>query len=36
VTDGVFTAGEDGQVHFAEAGTLTPEDLAACTYKPRV
>jgi hypothetical protein len=29
VIDGVFTAGEDGQVHFTEAGALTPQDLAA-------
>ena len=27
--DGVFAVGEDGQVHFAEAAALTPEDLAA-------
>ena len=29
VIDGVFASGADGQVHFAEAGALTPEDLAA-------
>ena len=29
VIDGVFTAGEGGQAHFAEADALTPEDLAA-------
>lgn len=29
VMDGVFAVGEDGQVRFAEAGVLTPEDLAA-------
>jgi hypothetical protein len=29
VIDGVFAVGEDGQVHFAEAAALTPEDLAA-------
>jgi hypothetical protein len=33
--DGVFTAGEDGQVHFAEAGALTPEDLAAVQQQVR-
>ena len=27
--DWVFTAGYDGQVHFAEAAALTPEDLCA-------
>jgi hypothetical protein len=27
--DGMSTAGEDGQVHFAEADTLSTEDLAA-------
>jgi hypothetical protein len=29
VLDGVFVVGEDGQVQFAEAAALTPEDLAA-------
>jgi hypothetical protein len=29
VIDGVVATDEDGQVHFAEAGTLTPEDLTA-------
>jgi hypothetical protein len=29
VIDGVFTAGEDGQVHFTEAGVLITETLAA-------
>jgi hypothetical protein len=29
VIDGVFTAGKNGQVHFADAAALTPEDLAA-------
>ena len=33
--DGVFTAGEDGQAHFAEAGALTPEDLAAVQQQVR-
>ena len=28
VIDGVFAVGEDGQVHFADAAALTPEDLA--------
>jgi hypothetical protein len=35
VIDGVFAAGEDGQVHFAEAGALTPEDLAAVQQQVR-
>ena len=35
VIDGVFTAGEDGQVRFAEAGVLTPEDLAAVQQQVR-
>ena len=35
VTDGVFAVGEDGQVHFAEAGALTPEDLAAVQQQVR-
>ena len=30
--DGVFAVGEDGQVHFAEAAALTPEDLAAVLW----
>jgi hypothetical protein len=29
VIDGVSTGGEDGQIHFAEPGGLTPEDLGA-------
>jgi hypothetical protein len=29
VIDGVFVAGEDGQVQFAGAGALTPEDFVA-------
>jgi len=29
VIDGVFVAGADGQVQFAEAAALRPEDLAA-------
>jgi hypothetical protein len=28
VSDGVFALGQDGQIHFAEAAALTPEDLA--------
>ena len=35
VIDGVFALGEDGQVHFAEAGALTPEDLAAVQQQVR-
>jgi hypothetical protein len=35
VIDGVFVAGEDGQVHFAEAGALTPEELAAVQQQVR-
>jgi hypothetical protein len=31
----VFALGEDGQVHFAEAGALTPEDLAAVQQQVR-
>ena len=31
----MFTAGEDGQAHFAEAGALTPEDLAAVQQQVR-
>ena len=30
--DGVFAVGEDGQVHFAEAAALTPEDLTAVLW----
>ena len=33
--DGVFALGEDGQVHFAEAAALTPEDLAAVQQQVR-
>ena len=33
--DGVFAAGEDGQVHFAEAGVLTPQDLVAVQQQVR-
>ena len=33
--DEVFATGEDGQVHFTEAGTLTPEDLAALQRQVR-
>ena len=29
VSEGVFVAGADGQVQFAEAAALRPEDLAA-------
>ena len=35
VIDGVFVPGEDGQVHFAEAAALTPEDLAAVQQQVR-
>jgi len=35
VIDGVFAAGEDGQVHFAEAGVLTPQDLVAVQQQVR-
>jgi hypothetical protein len=35
VIDGVFAPGEDGQVHFSEAGALTPEDLAAVQQQVR-
>jgi hypothetical protein len=35
VIDGVFASGEDGQVHFAEAAALTPEDLAAVQQQVR-
>ena len=35
VIDGVFPAGKDGQVHFAEAGALTPQDLAAAQQQVR-
>jgi len=34
--DGVLTVGEKGQVHFAEAGALTPADLAAAQQQVRV
>jgi hypothetical protein len=32
---GVFAAGADGQAHFAEAATLTPEHLAAVQQQVR-
>jgi hypothetical protein len=35
IIDGVFATGEDGQVHFTEAGALTPEDLAAVQQQVR-
>jgi hypothetical protein len=35
VIDGVFAVGEDGQVHFAEAAALSPEDLAAVQQQVR-
>lgn len=35
VIDWVFDLGEDGQVHFAEAAALTPEDLAAMQQQVR-
>jgi hypothetical protein len=35
VIDGVFAVGEDGQVHFAEADGLTPEDIAAVQQQVR-
>jgi hypothetical protein len=35
VIDGAFAAGEDGQVHFAEAAALTLEDLAAVQQQVR-
>ena len=35
VIDGVFAASKDGQVHFVEAGALTPEDLAAVQQQVR-
>ena len=35
VIDGVFAVGEDGQVHFAEAAALTPEELAAVQQQVR-
>jgi hypothetical protein len=35
VIDGVFAVGEDGQVHFAEADALTPEDIAAVQQQVR-
>ena len=31
----MFAQGEDGQVHFAEARALTPEDLAAVQQQVR-
>ena len=33
--DGVFTAGEEGQVHFAEAGALTPQNSGAVQRQVR-
>jgi hypothetical protein len=35
VIDGVFAVGEDGQIHFAEAAALTPEDLVAVQQQVR-
>jgi hypothetical protein len=35
VIDGVHVVGEDGQVHFAEASALTPEDLAPVRVQVR-
>ena len=35
VIDGVFAVSEDGQGHFAEAGALMPEDLAAVQQQVR-
>lgn len=35
VVDGVFVAGADGQVQFAEAAALTPEDCAAVQQQVR-
>jgi hypothetical protein len=35
VIDGVFVAGADGQVQFAEAAALRPEDLAAVQQQVR-
>ena len=35
VIDGVFASGEGGQVHFAEAAALTPEDPAAVQQQVR-
>jgi len=35
VIDGVFAAGEGGQVQFCEAGALTPQDLAAVQQQVR-
>ena len=35
VIDGVFALGEDGQVHFAEAAALSPEDLVAVQQQVR-
>jgi hypothetical protein len=35
VIDGVFVPREDGQVHFAEAAALTPDDLAAVQQQVR-
>jgi hypothetical protein len=35
VIDGVIAVGEDGQVHFAEAAALAPEDLAAVQQQVR-
>jgi hypothetical protein len=35
VIDGVFASGADGQVHFAAAAALTPEDLAALQQQVR-
>jgi len=35
VIDAVFAVGEHGQVHFVEAATLTPDDLAAVRRQVR-
>jgi hypothetical protein len=35
VIDGVFTTAEHEQVHFAQAGALTPEDLTAVQQQVR-
>jgi hypothetical protein len=36
VIDGVLASGEGGQVHFAGAAALTPEDFAAVQQQVRV
>ena len=35
VIDGVFAVGEHGQVHFAEADALTPEEVTALQQQVR-